>query len=110
MKRSVLASVLIVLVAQHACDAAPPRGGPGIKLAEVARGLQKPTYLTHDGTTDRIFIVEQRGIVRLAENGQMRKTPYLDIVKNVHEGGECGLLGIAFHPQFPKNGYLYVNY
>src|SRR5688572_20975211 len=80
-----------------------------MKLEEVAKGLQKPVYLTHDGT-DRFFIVEQRGIVRLAEKGQMKKTPYLDIVKNVIEQGECGLLSIAFHPKFAENGYLYVNY
>jgi glucose/arabinose dehydrogenase len=103
---------LIALLLTVLLLASPATGQPrlpGIKLVEVARKLQKPVYLTHDGT-ERMFIVEQRGIVRLAEHGRMNRTPYLDIVKKVQDGGECGLLGIAFHPDFAENGYLYVNY
>ncbi len=73
------------------------------------RGLKQPVYLTHDGTP-RTFIVEQAGTVRLITNGKLVKQPYLDIVKRVTSGGECGLLSVAFHPKFAKNGYLYVNY
>jgi glucose/arabinose dehydrogenase len=40
----------------------------------------------------------------------VQKTPYLDIRKQVNFGGECGLLSIAFHPEFASNGLLYVNY
>ena len=86
--------------------AAPP---PEIRLEQVAKGLQQPIWLTHD-KTDRIFIVEQSGRVRLMTRGTVAKQPYLDIVSRVHSGGECGLLGLAFHPQFATNGRLFVNY
>ena len=80
-----------------------------IKLEPLVRGLQNPLYLTHDGTS-RLFIVEQPGRIRLFQDGQLEKTPYLDIKSKVLSGGECGLLGLAFHPNFAENGFFYVNY
>ncbi len=100
-------AVLIGLVTS-ACSASAERP-PALRLEELARGLKQPVYLTHDGTP-RTFIVEQAGRVRLIESGKLAKQPYLDIVKRVTSGGECGLLSIAFHPNFAENGYLYVNY
>jgi glucose/arabinose dehydrogenase len=83
---------------------------PRIALEPFVRGgLERPVYVTHDGT-DRIFIVEQPGRVRLVINGEMLKTPYLDVARSVADGGECGFLSIAFHPDFATNGYLYANY
>jgi glucose/arabinose dehydrogenase len=66
-------------------------------------------WLTHDGT-DRIFIVEQPGRVRLMVDGQLRPEPYLDVTDRVIDGGEQGLLCLIFHPRFAENGYCYVNY
>ncbi len=82
---------------------------PKIRIEPLVQGLQNPLYLTHDGT-ERIFIVEQVGRIRLFEDGLLQKVPYLDITSRVLSGGECGLLGLAFHPKFSENGYLYVNY
>lgn len=107
---------IIVLCLATGCDAreasaVPPVGGelPAIALVEFVRGLRNPVFLTHDGTA-RIFIVEQAGIVKLVEPTGVQKTPYLDIEKQVHSGGECGLLSIAFHPDFATNGRLFANF
>jgi glucose/arabinose dehydrogenase len=98
---------LLVLLAASSCHAAEQAGK--IKLERVVSGLREPLYLTHDGT-DRIFIVEQAGRIRLFDKGVLQKEPFLDIASRVTSGGECGLLGLAFHPDFARNGYFYVNY
>lgn len=72
-----------------------------------------PLELTspEDGT-DRIFVVEQKGVIQVFPNtaGVKGSTVFLDIKKRVSSGGEMGLLGLAFHPQYKTNGYFYVNY
>ena len=64
-----------------------------------------------DGT-DRIFVVEQSGKIYVFENntGVTVKKKFLDITDSVSSGGEMGLLGLAFHPNYENNGYFYVNY
>jgi glucose/arabinose dehydrogenase len=72
-----------------------------------------PVELTspEDGT-DRIFVVEQKGVIQAFQNsaGAQTSTVFLDIEKQVHSGGEAGLLGMAFHPEYKTNGYFYLNY
>lgn len=110
MKRSplnaVLPGLLLILLATAVLAGAEP---PRIKLEPMVRRLERPLWLTHDGT-DRLFVIEQPGRVRLIVNGQLQKTPYLDLTKGVLDGGEQGLLCMVFHPDFASNGYLYVNY
>src|SRR5215203_2433384 len=105
--RAVLnAIVLTCAIASTVLADAPP----ALRLEELARGLKQPVFLTHDGTPRR-FIVEQAGTIRLVNaDGKLEKEPYLDIVKRVNSGGECGLLSVAFHPKFAKNGFLFVDY
>lgn len=64
-----------------------------------------------DGT-DRIFILEQSGIIKVFENNgnTTEVKTFLDISDRVTSGGETGLLGLAFHPDFAANGYFYVDY
>src|ERR1700694_6200036 len=47
---------------------------------------------------------------RIFQNGSVLGTPYLDISSLIVSGGETGLLGLAFHPNFSANGCFYVNY
>ncbi len=64
-----------------------------------------------DGT-NRIFVVERSGIIKVFpndENINLTKT-FLNITDRVTSGGETGLLGLAFHPNYENNGYFYVNY
>ncbi len=64
-----------------------------------------------DGT-DRIFVVEQAGRIKVFENNGNTTTikTFLDITDRVTSGGETGLLGLAFHPDYSSNGYFYVDY
>jgi glucose/arabinose dehydrogenase len=75
--------------------------------------FNSPVFLTHAGdNTDRIFVVEQAGIIKVFPNSQNASTSkiYLDITDRVSSGDEMGLLGLAFHPNYETNGYFYVNY
>ncbi|MBT8462832.1 MAG: PQQ-dependent sugar dehydrogenase [Gemmatimonadetes bacterium] len=81
-----------------------------IVLTEIADGLQRPVQLTGLSGDSRLFIVEQRGRIRVFADGQLRPGPYLDIAGQLSGGNEQGLLGLAFHPDFASNGYAYINY
>jgi glucose/arabinose dehydrogenase len=82
-----------------------------IKLTPVASGLSSPVLITsaHDGT-GRLFIVEQTGRIRVLAGGSVLSTPLLDIRSSVSNGGEQGLLGLAFHPNFRNNHKFYVDF
>ncbi|MBK7086014.1 MAG: PQQ-dependent sugar dehydrogenase [Flavobacteriales bacterium] len=60
----------------------------------------------------RLFIVERAGIIRILQsNGSLDPVPFLDITARVNDtGGEQGLLGLAFHPQYAQNGFFFVQY
>jgi hypothetical protein len=83
---------------------------PDIALAEVASGLRAPVHIAHDGTPDRLYVVEQAGTIRIVDKGKVLPEPFLDIVERVESGGEKGLLSVAFHPRYTHNGFLYVDY
>ncbi|MBT8392534.1 MAG: T9SS type A sorting domain-containing protein [Ignavibacteriaceae bacterium] len=72
-----------------------------------------PLFLTssEDGT-NRIFVVEQDGVLKVFPNNPSVSSTkiFLDISNRVSSGGEMGLLGLAFHPDYANNGYFYVNY
>ncbi len=74
-------------------------------------GLSSPVLLTNakDGTR-RIFIVERAGTIKVAPTGSSTTTNFMVINTRVLSGGERGLLGLAFHPQFATNSYFFVNY
>lgn len=78
----------------------------------VADGFTRPLFVTSPpGDTTRLFVVEQGGRIRLIKNGVLQGTDFLNISSIVNQGGgERGLLGLAFHPNYASNGYFYVNY
>ncbi len=79
-------------------------------LQLIADGLARPTYLTHGGDS-RLFILEQRGLIRLVVDGQLLPTPFLDLTSIVDDSAnERGLLGLAFHPDYAANGQFFVNF
>lgn len=82
-----------------------------LELETVASGLTNPVDIAHCGDA-RIFIVERAGRIKVLQpNGQVLASPFLDISGPVHSGGgEQGLLGLAFHPQYAQNGFFYVYY
>jgi glucose/arabinose dehydrogenase len=88
----------------------PPPSSDEIVLTEVASGLSRPIQLLSAPGDDRLFIVQQRGLIRVLSGGQLQPTPYLDLGGQLSGGSEQGLLGMAFHPDFQANGFAYVNY
>jgi glucose/arabinose dehydrogenase len=94
----------------------PPDNDNGESLVEAFPELTftRPLDLQHAGDgSDRIFVVEQRGVISVFENDPevTEKETFLDIRNRVDDSAnEMGLLGLAFHPDFESNGYFYVNY
>lgn len=82
-----------------------------IVLQPVLSGLSSPVFLTnaHDNS-DRLFIVEQGGIIKVLQHGATTPTIFLNITTRVLSGGERGLLGLAFHPQYATNRRFFVYY
>ncbi|MGE3909185.1 MAG: sorbosone dehydrogenase family protein, partial [Chloroflexota bacterium] len=85
---------------------------PRIGLEELPFGFDRPVFLTHAGDgSNRKFIVEKGGTIRIIKDDQVLSTPFLDISSMVRtSGNEQGLLGMAFHPQYAQNGRFFVNY
>jgi glucose/arabinose dehydrogenase len=82
----------------------------GFTWTAIVGGFQRPLDIQHAGD-DRLFVVEQRGVVWVLEGGALRSEPFLDISDRVNDGAnEQGLLGLAFHPGYASNGLLFVNY
>jgi glucose/arabinose dehydrogenase len=80
-----------------------------IALKEVATGLEAPLYVTHAGGRT-LFVVEQIGRIRIVQSGSLQARPFLDIADRITAGGEQGLLGLAFHPDYADNGRFFVDY
>src|SRR5262245_50868576 len=82
-----------------------------VQLVPVVSGLSDPVLVTHahDGT-NRLFIVEHGGTIKVLPQGGGTPTIFLDITSKVLFDGELGLQGLAFHPQYPANPHFYVDY
>ncbi|MCM8533149.1 MAG: PQQ-dependent sugar dehydrogenase [Lentisphaeraceae bacterium] len=83
-----------------------------VSLVEVASGFIDPINVgvPKDGS-NRIFVVERHGVVRIIENGKVQKRPFLDISDIVVSSFvEQGLYDIEFHPNYKENGLFYVHY
>jgi glucose/arabinose dehydrogenase len=93
-----------------------PSSKPGdpehLRLEPFARGLDRPINLTNAGDgSGRLFANEQDGVIRvIGPDGAVRAQPFLDIRSLVLSGGERGLLGLAFHPGFPDQPHIFVDY
>jgi len=94
----------------------PPTNPPvaTFDLLTVASGFTTPLdiHQPHDNS-GRLFVVEQNGRIQIIEsNGTRATTPFLDVtgLANFVSGGELGLLGLAFHPQYSTNRRFFVNY
>ena len=81
-----------------------------IELEDFADGFSSPLALKNAGD-ERLFVVEQGGVIKIVDlNGTVNPTPFLDIQSIVNAGGERGLLGLAFHPEYQTNGRFFVHY
>jgi glucose/arabinose dehydrogenase len=105
---------LTAAVGATACSSMPGPSlphGTGARLQLIASGLSSPLYLTappDDGS--RLFIVEQTGAIRIVKDGTLLPPAFLDISAQVSAGGERGLLGLAFYPDYAATGRFVVHY
>jgi glucose/arabinose dehydrogenase len=77
----------------------------------VTSGLTRPLLVANAGNgSNRLFIVEQGGLIKVFTNGQVLGTPFLDLTGAVVTSSEQGLLGLAFHPSYRTNGRFFVFY
>jgi glucose/arabinose dehydrogenase len=103
-------SLCICLTALLASANTPP-APEGLTLTPFVDGLELPVFITPvTGSNDTLFVLEKGGRVRLVENGVVSGTSVLDIENLVSTGLDQGLLGIAVHPEYQSNGFIFVNY
>ena len=94
------------------CGAASGSSIPALKLTKIVEGFTRPIFVAqpHD-ETERLFVVEKQGTIKIVRGSAIADTPFLDISNQVDERyEEMGLLGLAFHPDYANNGKFYVYY
>lgn len=82
-----------------------------VQLQPLGLVFDEPVAVAHAGDA-RLFVVERPGRIRIVRpDGTTPAQPFLDISAQVLDaGGEQGLLGLAFHPNYAQNGFFYVHY
>ena len=99
-------AVLAVYLLSLPCPVAAQIG-----VEVFASGLQSPLAFVQDPTDSGVFFaVEQRGRIRVIRNRNIESVDFLDIRPVVASGGERGLLGLAFSPDYPSSGRFFVNF
>jgi len=119
MKPILSFTLLVIALVSLACDRPPTGKGAGevesspqssinFRVETIVSGLSVPWSIVWapDG---RMIFTERAGRVRVYENGKLREQP-LFTVPDVEPTGESGLMGVALHPQFSSNHYIYLSY
>ncbi len=80
--------------------------------AFISSGVSQPVQVASapGDASGRLFIVEKPGTIRIWNGTSILPTPFLDISSRVTDGGEQGLLSMAFHPSYSSNGFFFVYY
>jgi hypothetical protein len=108
-KCGLLVCISMLVVASNA----KPQAVTGLDARRVASGLSQPLFVTAPpGDCDRLFIVCQTGQVHVLNLGTGALTLFIDLTSNpaFRDGGEQGLLGMAFDPNYATNGKFYLNF
>ena len=127
MRGRVTVALAIAALALASCggedeDPAAPSGDSGggavaresrsddlFALRRVASGFDQPLGLVAAPGSEELYVVEQPGRVVLLDGDGPGRT-LIDIGDRVVSGGEQGLLGLAFHPDYASNGRLFLHY
>src|SRR5689334_22412829 len=78
-------------------------------LPIVTTGVTQPVLVTNAGDA-RLFIVEQKGKVKIWREGHLLPRPFIDVADRISNGEERGLLGLAFEPNYAQTGRFYLYY
>lgn len=109
-RRLALPAAVTALCAIAGSPAAAQSPQP-VGLTPVGTGLQSPVHVTAPpGDDRRLMVVEQGGTVRVVRDGETLDTPFLTLSGDFLNGGERGLLSIAFAPDYQASGLLYAYY
>ena len=103
---AVLASGLVIVVPAEA-------GDTELDAVHIATFDRDVIGVTHaPGDFDRLFVVEKTGRIWVVNDGEILQELFLDAIDIVASGpgGERGLLGLTFHPDYQTNGFFYINY
>lgn len=107
MRRLILPALA---AAAMACSSIALAQEGNVQLEPVVQGLDSPVLVTAPLGDPRLFVVEQTGRVLILVDGAVQPAPFLDVSDRISVGGERGLLGLAFHPDYASNGRFFVNY
>src|ERR1700687_2049222 len=91
--------------------AAPGEAQPQLRTQVYASGFALPVAFVQDPTDRSVqYVVQQSGHIRGVRNGSVLATDFLDLSSAIAFGGEQGLLGMAFAPDYATSGRCYVNF
>jgi glucose/arabinose dehydrogenase len=82
-------------------------------FTQVVTGLNQPVGVTHAGdSSNRLFVTQKDGLIRIVQDGQLLSEPFLDVSSLItpEPQAEQGLLGLAFHPNYKNNGTFFIYY
>lgn len=104
-------SMLLAVAGLAMGAASAPALAQKLTTSLFASGFSSPLYVTQaPGDNNRFFVLEQNTRrIRIYNNGSITGT-FLDVSAKASSGGERGLLGLAFHPDYQNNGLFYINY
>jgi glucose/arabinose dehydrogenase len=98
-----LALVIILL--------APSTSAAQVKATLYVSGLSSPIEFVQDPTQPNVqMVVQQGGVIRVIQNGALLATPFLDVSTLISTGGERGLLGMAFAPDYATSRRFFINF
>ena len=86
---------------------------PGFSEQIIGSGWVEPVGVAfdpHPDAANRVYVWERAGRVWIVENGVKLATPLIDISDEVGAWRDFGMLGLALHPHFHENGYIYLSY
>ncbi len=102
---------ILFLIAFVACVNGKVCAQTPLRTAVYVSGLTAPVAFVQDPSNPSVqFVVEQGGRIRVVRNGVLLGTDFLDLRGAVNAGGERGLLGLAFAPDYASSGRVYVNF
>jgi len=106
-----VAAIVLALLCVGVVSGSATAAEEAFRRVVVARGLDAPVQVTAPrNEARRLYVVEQRGTIRVIERGKLREGFFLDIRQRTAAGGEQGFLGLAFDPKYATNRFIYVNY
>ncbi len=103
--------LLTCLATAFGCESSkPPPAVAALGVEVLLSGLDRPVRLVSPRGDARLFVVEQVGRIRVYDRDGGDRGVYLDLSGETAAGGERGLLGLAFPPDYANDGRFYVNY